>query len=153
MSTALDPPSPPRAPLAFRVGITGHPPNRLVKADMAGLAGVLRDVLAIVKGATEGFDKEHVLYAEGNALLRAVSPLAEGSDRVFAEAALDLGFALCCPMPFSHDDFVKDFTEPDSQKRFEQLLERARRNRESTIFELDGVAGIRARTPRTATSS
>jgi hypothetical protein len=141
MSPALDPPSPPQAPLAFRVGITGHRPNRLVKADMTGLARVLRAVLATVKEATEGFDKAHELYAKGNALLRAVSPLAEGSDRVFAEAALDLGFALCCPMPFSRDDFVKDFTEPDSVKRFEQLVERARRNRESTIFELDGVYG------------
>ena len=57
---------------------------------------------------------------------------------MFAESALDLGFTLCCPLPFPREEFNQDFQpdqdlEPDSSKRFYSLLDRAGR-----VFELDG---------------
>ena len=133
----------PRAPLAFRVGVTGHRMHRLQHADMAQLGEVVRAILEATKDAAWAFDPDRRYYARPEPVLRAVSPLAEGSDRVFATAALDLGYALCCPMPFPRGEFKADFApgkarEPDSEKRFEDLLERARRGSKLSIFELDG---------------
>ena len=41
--------------------------------------------------------------------MRVVSPLAEGTDRIFAEQALGLGFELCAVLPFPQAEFEKDF--------------------------------------------
>jgi hypothetical protein len=82
-------------------------------------------------------------YSDCSPRLRALSPLAEGSDRVFAEAALDAGFELCCVMPFAQAEFEKDFApgkalENDSLARFRGLLKRAEEESRLTRFELDG---------------
>jgi hypothetical protein len=42
--------------------------------------------------------------------LRILSPLARGADRLAARAALDLGYELYVPMPFSQEEYEKDFT-------------------------------------------
>src|SRR4051794_36154237 len=129
--------SPPRAPLAFRVGIVGHRPNRLAQADLPQLATVVRTVLATVKEEVNAIRREGSWYDSAEPGLRAISPLAEGSDRLFAEQALDLGFQLCCVMPFPQDEYEKDFAagalEADSLGRFRRLL-----GLTSTRFELDG---------------
>ena len=75
--------------------------------------------------------------------LAPVSPLAEGTDRIFADQAIDLGYELLCPMPFVQEEFEKDFLppealEPDSRERFRGLLKRAREGAGVTTFELDG---------------
>ncbi len=134
--------------MAFRVSVVGHRPNRLPKAagELAVLRGRLRAVLAAVKEAVAAFraeDPDAALYSAEPAILRAISPLAEGADRMFAEEALALGYSLCCPMPFAQEAFEEDFIapaamEPDSLARFRALLERARRGAGLTVFELDG---------------
>ena len=106
--------SPPRARLAFRVSIIGHQPDRL-PSDPAGLEvlrGRMSAVLFAARRAVLAFqddDKDAGLYASDPPLLRAVTPLAEGADRLFAEAALGLGYALTCPMPFHQAEFEEDF--------------------------------------------
>jgi hypothetical protein len=77
-------------------------------------------------------------------VLRAVSPLAEGSDRIFAELALGLDYELCSPLPFSQGEFEKDFVPPDaletaSLHHFRELLTEARSHDHLTLFELDGA--------------
>ena len=143
--TGSDPPlSPPRAPLAFRVGVVGHRPNRLAHANLDALRIVLRSLLIAVKEEVESAQRESPgLYAEGTPVLRAVSPLAEGTDRLFAEQALDLDYELCCVMPFAQADFERDFEpgnslEDDSVGRFRSILNRARREKGLKQFELDG---------------
>ena len=72
----------------------------------------LRIILAEVRKTAEVLTSEPAsLYAKP-AILRALSPLAEGSDRIFAEEALALGYELCCPMPFYQEEFEKDFVAP-----------------------------------------
>src|SRR4051812_30298860 len=89
---------PPRPPLAFRVGIVGHRPTRLDQADPGALAGAIHNILlAVTEAVREFHESDQGLYTRAPAVLRAVSPLAEGTDRIFAERALSLGFALCCP--------------------------------------------------------
>jgi hypothetical protein len=140
--------SPPRADLAFRIGIVGHRPNRLPKEKekIDALRQVLRSVLEEVKAEVlhhAGLSAAEPQYSDNPPVLRAVSPLAEGTDRMFAEEALDLGYGLCAPMPFSQDEFEQDFAPPhaleaDSCNRFRGILQRAREGAGLTTFELDG---------------
>lgn len=137
--------SPPRARLVFRVGIVGHRPDRLPDDPkrLAQLRATLRVILTEVQTALAhqmAAGGEH-FYAGDAPLLRAVSPLAEGSDRIFAEEALGLGYSLCTPMPFWQEEFEKDFKpgqEPDSLQHFREILARAAAGIELSLFELDG---------------
>jgi len=139
--------SPPRAVLAFRVGIVGHRPNRLPKdkGSLDALRQMVRNVLEDVKAELSDYARSSpaMPYSTQPFILRAVSPLAEGADRIFADEAIALGYELLCPMPFSQEEFEKDFVSPDSlepnsQERFHDLLRRARQGSGITTFELDG---------------
>jgi len=136
--------APPRPPLTFRVGVVGHRPGRLDGADTAALREVLVEVLSAVRDEVSAVQQARAgWFADGPPVLRANSPLAEGADRLFADVALDLGWALCCPMPFSRAEYEHDFEppqtqEPDSVARFRAILERAAGARGATCFELDG---------------
>ncbi len=55
-----------------------------------------------------------------------LSPLAEGADRIVAEAALSLDLELIVPMPISVEHYRQDFTTPESLGAFDALLARAR---------------------------
>ena len=140
--------SPPRAGLTFRVGIVGHRPNRLPTdaARLDQLRLTIRTILTEVQAAVReaaAREPETGLYAPGPPLLRAISPLAEGSDRIFAEEAIALGYELCSPMPFAREEFEKDFApgaalEDRSLARFKTLLERAGQDGGLSLFEMDG---------------
>ena len=145
--------SPPRARLAFRVGVVGHRPNRLEQADLDSLGRLIRKVLLEVRWTVDEFasraNQGGILYSKESPVLRAITPLAEGTDRLFADQALDLGYALCCPMPFHQEEYERDFVEPealdaDSLKRFHDLLGRARAKSNLTTFQLDGDPANRA---------
>ena len=139
---------PPKSRLAFRVGIVGHRPNRLPQdaAVLAALREQLAAVLRSAQSAVEQFgadDKDAALYAQEAPLLRAISPLAEGTDRIFAEEGLKLGYELCCPMPFAKAEFEADFApgkalELQSVQRFNGILAAARDGPGLVTFELDG---------------
>jgi hypothetical protein len=137
---------PSRARLAFRVGVVGHRPNRLLPENEPALRKVLAELLARVKTEVEAaWDVE--LYAADHAqriVFRAVSSLAEGADRLFAEEALNLGYTLCCVMPFVQPEFEKDFLPPraiqtGALEGFRGLLARARKDPDFVSYELDGV--------------
>ena len=139
--------SPPRPVLAFRVGVVGHRPNRLPKESLGALRETLRIILENVKAELSAYASSSaaaLFYADSPFIIRAVSPLAEGTDRIFAEEAVDLGFQLLCPLPFSREEFEQDFLspnalEPNSQEKFRNLLQRGRESEGVTLFELDGV--------------
>jgi hypothetical protein len=140
--------SPPRTVIAFRVGVVGHRPNRLPKdkETLDTLRQMLGNILEDVKAEIADYaasSSSKTLYADKPYILRAVSPLAEGTDRLFADQAINLGYELLCPMPFGQEEFENDFLppealEPDSRDRFRGLLERAREGAGVTTFELDG---------------
>ena len=136
--------APPKPPLAFRVGVVGHRPDRLHDADLPRLGHVIHEILQTVQEEVFSFAKENEwLFSPVPPVLRAISPLAEGTDRLFAEQALELEWELCCVMPFHQEEFEKDFhpgtaLEPDSLARFQGLLERAENAHRLTCFQLDG---------------
>lgn len=59
-------PNPPKARLAFRVGVVGHRPNRLKEADLPALSKLIRNVLATVKTEVAAFrtSADAALYTE-----------------------------------------------------------------------------------------
>lgn len=144
MSDAIRLNSPPKAPLAFRVGIVGHRPDRLTHADLPMLAVVMRGLLTTIALEVRAFQSSHPnLYDETPPVMRAVSPLAEGSDRVFATEAIGLGYELTCPWPFPQQEFERDFEvgrslEADSLQAFRALLARAAKETALVRFQLDG---------------
>jgi hypothetical protein len=131
--------NPPKPRLVFRVGVVGHRPDRLPSSYRPELTRQIRLVLEVVQSVVTSFGRNHARwFTEGEPVLRAVSPLAEGTDQVMAETAVGLGFELCCPIPFAKEQYESDFApgraiEKDSLTRFQDLHKRAK-----TCFEMDG---------------
>src|SRR6266511_4663437 len=102
-------PHPAPARLTVCVGATGHRPNHLAGADESVLRLRVREVLEAISRTA------HEAHAAGDAylpeppILRVISPLAEGSDRLIAQEALALGFELESPLPFARDAYERDF--------------------------------------------
>ena len=117
----------------MRVGVTGH--RNLARADRECLRGKVRAALestwAGAKAVLARPDRGG--YADLPPVLRVVSPLAEGTDRLVAREALDLGYELQCPLPFARDEYENDFVSKESREEYRDLLNRADR-----VLELDG---------------
>jgi len=107
---------PARPALAFRVGISGARSLRPDQIDR--IAGQLRDVLSLLKQEMDRFSRDPSVCksyccapgTKPEPLLRVLSPLARGADRLAARVAHDLGYELYAPMPFSQEEYEKDFT-------------------------------------------
>ena len=142
-------PIPPRVRL--RVGITGHRgPPKLPAESAAPIRAALDRVLAVI---VEEGRKAQTVYnacapAQGDAATAefvVVSSLAEGADRLVANAGLAAGFTLEAVLPFHRNDYSSDFKTENSQTAYERLLARA-----SAVFELDGDVADRPRAYETA---
>ena len=129
----LDSLHPPLVPLVVRVGVTGH--RDLARADRSCLREKVRAALVSAKVGAEAVlaRPDRGGYADVPPVLRIVSPLAEGTDRLVAREALDLGFEVHCPLPFPREEYEQDFTARESRAEFRELLQRADR-----VLELDG---------------
>jgi hypothetical protein len=122
--------------MAFRVGVTG---TRVIspetaadlRAKVSACLGVIRARMAALAADPE----LSAFYAPAPPLLRVVSPLAEGADRLVAEEALSLGYRLTAPLPFAQADYEADF--PDSVDAFRALLAAAGED----VLALDGGRG------------
>ena len=124
--------SPPRPRLVVQIGVTGHRPNRLSPDVAADLPGQCEQVLkAIAALASSAHDP--LLHSPQPPLLRILSPLAEGADRIVARAGLALDADLQCPFPFHIEEYCRDFTSEASRDEFQALLAKA-----SAVFQADG---------------
>lgn len=98
------------------IGFTGHRPNRLHIGE-ARVAARLREVLAGLRDGAQARNAAEPLIA--------LSPLAEGSDRLFAEAALELGYGLRALLPFMSADYETTFSDASTTPVYRALLARA----------------------------
>lgn len=125
---------PPKPHLVLRVGVTGH--RHLLAEHVECVREQTRAVLKALHDQVHDLVKRTeiaAVYHNGPPLLRIVSPLAEGADRLVAGEGLALGYELQCPMPFFQPEYEQDFEMPGSLEEFRKLLGRA-----SAILELDG---------------
>ncbi|MCB2231734.1 hypothetical protein KQH82_13525 [bacterium] len=97
------------------IGVTGH--RDPVPADADKLREAVRAELMRIRGmcVRTGVGVRIVL----------ISGLAEGSDRLAAEVALELGIELLAVLPMPQADYEKDFADSDSLDEFRELLSRA----------------------------
>jgi hypothetical protein len=102
----------------MRIGFTGHRPNRL-HIGGARVAARLGEVVARLKA-----DPDRARPGEP---LIAISALAEGSDRLFAEAGLDAGLTLHALLPMPVSDYVETFEDSATTQAFHALLARCAR--------------------------
>jgi hypothetical protein len=101
----------------FTIAVTGHRPNRLpapardtVRRQIGGL---LDELMALSKA-----------HARRPLLVCA---LAEGADRMAAQAALERGIAFEAVLPFPAAEYAKDFPDRTSQSQFRDLMAAAER--------------------------
>jgi hypothetical protein len=129
-----------RPPLAFRVGVTGA---RALAPEIADrLRPEVSEILGLIAGQMAKLADDPVakpVYSGAAAgpapfTLRLLSPLAEGSDRLVAEQALQAGYRLYAPLPFSQAEYENDFKQ--SIDAFRALLAQAE------VLELDGGRAV-----------
>lgn len=108
-------------PYRIRVGVTGHR-----SLDDAALLRKTVDNILTEKWI-EAFDEDsQKLLRSSPIAFTVVSPLAEGADRLVAEAVMNLpNSRLEVPLPLRYDDYIKDFVSPESRHHFEELFLRA----------------------------
>jgi hypothetical protein len=141
-------PIPPRVRL--RIGITGHRgPPKLPDESVASIRVAIDSVLAVIveegRKAQIAYDPATPAQQGATAEFVVISSLAEGADRLVAEAGLAAGFTLEAVLPFHRDEYARDFKTEDSQTAYGSLMQRA-----ASVFELDGNPADRPRAYETA---
>jgi len=107
----------------LRVGVTGHRPDRLARADLPELRARVAEVLSALQAGSRG-------------RVTLVSALAEGADQLVAEVALKAGLRLVCPLPFPLETYGQDFAGAGALGTFRTLLAQA-----AEVEELPGSRG------------
>lgn len=127
-------PSPPRPRAYLRIGVTGHRVGAKLSPDQAAAVrrtvdGILAD---IARYTQESVAREAWAFSGTHAVVSTVSGMAEGADRIVAQAGLAQGMPLNVILPFARADFRTDFS-PEGATEYDALLARAH-----TAYELDG---------------
>jgi hypothetical protein len=130
-----------RPSLVLRVGITGA--RDLSDDQLPRLGDQVAEILRLVRQEAEQLAAKQAAraaYAQEpdgavRTAFRCLSPLAEGADRLAAQAAHDEGFSLIVPMPFAQAEYEKDFRTDASVEQFRDMLAWAGEDR----LELDGA--------------
>jgi hypothetical protein len=118
---------PPKPPLALSIGVVGHRPNRLPDASRERVVAEVSRVLDALAGEAKAAQKHYAhVFSPDTPQFSLVTALAEGADRIVAEAALTRGFALHALLPFPADAYKTSFEESESVAEFHSLLGRTK---------------------------
>lgn len=105
--------------LPIVLGITGH---RLIQ-DKEQVKNLLREQISAAKGQYP------------NTPLVALTSLAEGADRLFAQIAIDMRIPFYAVLPFAAEEYQKDF--PDTREDFLGLCKKA-----VWVFDIPLASGV-----------
>ncbi len=131
MTIALSPPKP---VMTLRVGVTGHRQARLPADQFDRISDQIQMILDLAaKGLATAYAQYTDDYADDARQLFFVSALADGADTLAAKRAIDAGWRLLAPLPFSRASYARDFSTED-REQFEALL-----NEADAVAELDGL--------------
>jgi len=94
------------------IGVTGH--RDLVTDEIPVLKEKVREFFLQLRNSFPGLD------------LQLINPLAEGSDRLVADVAQELGIELIVPLPMPQEDYERDFETPAAVEVFRESIKDAR---------------------------
>jgi len=94
------------------IGVTGH--RDLLEEEVPALKEKVREFFALLKSDYPDLD------------LQLITPLAEGSDRLVADVALEFGVELIVPLPMPQAAYEQDFSSPAAVEVFRSSLQQAR---------------------------
>lgn len=127
-------PGPPRPPFVLSVGVTGHRAEVLPPGALPALRERIREILVEIAAAGHAlYERERACFSDDKPHLRFVSPIADGTDQIAAEVALDLGWELQVIVPFGRQTYRRSLANHKARKGFDTLLERAQ-----CVLELPG---------------
>jgi len=106
------------------IGVTGH--RDLVADEVPALKEKVRDFFLQLKTEFPDLD------------LQLITPLAEGSDRLVTDIALEMGIKLVVPLPMSQADYERDFSSSAAIEVFRESLKDARIINLRTLPEAQG---------------
>lgn len=110
----------------IRIGVTGHRPNRFPASGQELVRAALPAVFAQFRSAVEASRGGGAGGIEpSSATLMVVSSLAEGADRIVAAAGLVAGLDLAVILPFTAEEYERDFVSDESKTEFRALLAKA----------------------------
>ena len=125
---------PPRPGFVLSVGVTGHRADRLTRALQASARRRVEEALELVSQLAAEIHAEGARwYSAAPPELRLISALAEGADTICAEVALSRHYHLDVPLPFTAQEYARDFESDDARETYHGLLARA-----SRVLELPG---------------
>lgn len=125
---------PPKPRFALAVGVIGHRLNRLPEDVRPRIGREIGETLAAIRtDALAAHSRHSAHFANSAPKLTLVSAIAEGADRMAAEAALAGGFELEVPTPFKREEYEKDFDSQHEKNVFRALLDGS-----VSVLELEG---------------
>ena len=132
----------PLVPMTLRVGVAGHREHSNIRVDNNALVKQVTSLYSLIHRQLERcYQHEHAptLYSGDPPVLRLISSMADGADRLLLEPALvQEQYELACILPFHAQEYAYDFDE-QSQQQFYQLLKKAHFGENaSRVLELDG---------------
>jgi hypothetical protein len=131
---------PPKPRLALAVGVIGHRPNRLHEQKRSEVMTHIRQVLAQISEAADAvMDRHRASFSEGRAAITLISGLAEGADRMAAEAAIEEDLELSVILPFAIETYEQEFEGKPSKVEYRTLAAKARKN---LILCGEGIAEV-----------
>jgi hypothetical protein len=108
------------------IGVTGH--RDLLADEVPALKEKVRDFFLQLKSDYSDLD------------LQLITPLAEGSDRLVADVASEMGIKLIVPLPMPQTEYEQDFSSRDAVQAFRDSLDSARVIHLRTLQEAQGRA-------------
>jgi len=108
------------------IGVTGH--RDLRAAEIPALRQKVRDFFKQLESEFPGLQPQ------------LITPLAEGSDRLVADVALELGYGLIVPLPMPQADYEMDFSSAEAVEAFRDSLKLARVIHLRTLQEDSGIS-------------
>jgi len=108
------------------IGVTGH--RDLLADEIPALKEKVQDFFLQLKSDYPDLD------------LQLMTPLAEGSDRLVADVASEMGIKLIVPLPMPQTEYEQDFSSRDAVEAFRDSLDSARVIHLRTLPEAQGRA-------------
>ena len=108
------------------IGVTGH--RDLLADEIPALKDKVRGFFLQLKSDYPDLD------------LQLITPLAEGSDRLVADVAAEMGINLIVPLPMPQTEYEQDFSSDDAVQAFRDSLDSARVIHLRTLPEAQGRA-------------